>query len=70
MPGVVEVPDAARGLTEIKVKDSNGVRIGFCQIDSFCVDDELRADLKRWRERHPGKPILTLILASGGPEAG
>lgn len=65
MPGVVEVPDAPHGLTEIKVKDSNGVRIGFFQFDSSCMDEELKADLKRWRERHPGKPLLTLIPASG-----
>lgn len=70
MPGVVEVADAPRGLTEIKVKNSNGVRIGFCQFDSSCMDDELKADLKRWQTRHPGKASLTLILASGGTEAG
>lgn len=65
MPGVVEVADPARGLTEIKVLDSNGVRIGFCQIDSPCMDEELKADLKRWQARHPAKPSLTLIRASG-----
>lgn len=65
IPPVVEVSDAPRGLTEIKVKDSNGARIGFCQIDSSCMDDELKADLKRWQARHPGNPPLTLILASG-----
>lgn len=70
MPGVVETPDAAHGLTEIKVKDANGVRIGFCQFDSSCMDEELKADLKRWQARHPGKPSLTLIHASGGTEAG
>lgn len=70
MPFVVEVADAFHGQTEIKIKNSNGVRIGFCQIDSSCMDDELKADLKRWRERHPGKPLLTIIPASFGIEAG
>lgn len=70
MPFVVEVADAFHGQTEIKIKNSSGVRIGFCQIDSTCMDDELKADLKRWRERHPGTPPLTLIRASGGTEAG
>lgn len=49
---VVEVADAARGLIELKVKDSRGARIGFFQIASSDMDDELLDALKDWQARH------------------
>lgn len=52
IPPVVEIADAARGLIELKVKDSRGARIGFFQIARSDLDDELMDALTSWQERH------------------
>lgn len=52
VPPVVEVADAARGLIELKVKDSRGTRIGFFQIATSDMDDELMEALMDWQTRH------------------
>lgn len=49
---VVEISDAPRGLTEIKIKDSNGHRIGFFQVSTGDLDDELTEALISWQTRH------------------
>lgn len=51
-PTVFEVSDPPQGLTEIKVKDSRGTRIGFFQIAASEVDAELVAALTDWQQRH------------------
>lgn len=49
---VVQVSDAPSGLLEIKVRDSQGNRMGFFQIAAAEVDDQLLEDLHDWQARH------------------
>lgn len=65
IPPVVEIADAARGLIELKVKDSRGARIGFFQIAASDMDDELMEDLQDWQQRHCHEGgSLSIIRAS------
>ena len=65
IPPVVEVADAPEGLKEFKVRDSRGVRIGFFQIESGCLDDELMEDIHDWQARHAReRPDLHVMPAS------
>ena len=49
---IVEVRDSASGTLELKARDSRGSRIGFFQISTSDVDDELIENLKAWQVRH------------------
>jgi len=49
---VVECLDAPDGLTELKVRDSKGNRIGFFQVSARDLDNELCDDLMAWQARH------------------
>lgn len=60
---VVEVADAPHGLVELKVRDSHGVRIGFCQVAADDLDDELVDALTAWQHRHT-HGLLTLMPPS------
>lgn len=62
-PPIVEAADAPRGWTEIKIRDSKGVRIGFFQVSSVDMDDELADALRSWQRRHAHRG-LTLMLSS------
>lgn len=63
MASIVEVADAPRGLTEIKIRDAKGIRIGLFQISSADMDDELADALRAWQSRHAHHGI-TLMLSS------
>lgn len=62
-PPIVEVADAPQGLTEIKVRDSKGVRIGLFQVSAKDMDDALAEAIVAWQARHAHRGI-TLMLAS------
>jgi hypothetical protein len=51
---IVSVTDAPSGLHELRVRDSQGNRIGFFQIAAIAVDEQLLEDLHDWRARHAG----------------
>jgi len=40
-------------MRELKVRDAKGNRIGFFQIATLEVDDQLLEDLHDWQARHP-----------------
>lgn len=62
---IVEVADAPSGLTELKVRDSKGTRIGFFQVSARDLDDELMEALHDWQARHAhGFPIPRLEVQS------
>ena len=60
---IVEAADAPSGLTEIKIRDSSGVRIGFFQASEADMDDELADAFKAWQARHSHR-TLTLMPPS------
>lgn len=60
---IVEASDPASGLTEIKIRDSKGIRIGFFQAAAADMDDQLADDLRAWQARHAHRG-LTLISSS------
>lgn len=64
---IVEAADAPSGLTEIKIRDSRGVRIGFFQASASDMDDELADALEAWQERHAHR---TLVLIDPSASAG
>ena len=67
-PTLVEVSDAPEGLTEIKVKDSRGHRIGFFQVSAGDMDDELMDALVDWQSRHTHEGgSLSIMPASSSP---
>ena len=49
---LVEVSDAPYGLTEIKIRDAEGLRIGFFQASISDLDTEVVDALKAWQSRH------------------
>ena len=49
---LVEVADAPADLTEIKIRDSEGLRIGFFQATTVDLDTEVVDALKAWQSRH------------------
>lgn len=59
-PPIVEAADAPQGLTEIKVRDSKGHRIGLFQVSSKDMDDELAEAITEWQERHAHHGIFIL----------
>lgn len=53
------------GLREIKVRDSQGARIGSLQVSAADLDDELIEDLRAWQSRHAHDvPIPKLVVKS------
>lgn len=68
-PILVEVSDSPEGLVELKVRDSNGVRIGFFQVSEDDLDDELVADIKAWQIRHAHRALF-IVSPSGSVSAG
>jgi hypothetical protein len=60
---VVKVIDSPEGLTEFKVKNSVGKRIGFFQVDTTCMDDELMEAFHDFADRHH-RPMLHIMPAS------
>jgi hypothetical protein len=58
---IVEVSDAPRGWTEIKIRDSRGNRIGFFQASAADMDDELADAFRAWQARHAHEPSLGLV---------
>lgn len=67
-PPVVEVTDAPRGLVELKIRDSRGTRIGFFQVASSDLDEELVSDLHAWQARHAHRQ-LSVIRGSSSSSA-
>lgn len=64
---VVKVIDSPEGLTEYKIRDSHGSRIGYIQLDTTCMDDELMEALHDWQARHAHeRPDLRVMPASTG----
>lgn len=62
---LVEVADPPSGLCELKVRDSQGHRIGFFQISGADLDDELMEALHDWQARHAHElPIPRLVVKS------
>jgi hypothetical protein len=49
---LVEVADPPDGLTEIKIRDARGTRIGFFQVSAADLDTEVVDALKAWQARH------------------
>lgn len=49
---LVSITDAPAGLQELKVKDSQGKRIGFFQVTASEMDDQLLEDLHDRQARH------------------
>lgn len=49
---VVKVTDTPPGLTEFRIRDSRGVRLGYFQLATTALDDELIEALHDWQERH------------------
>jgi hypothetical protein len=41
----------------MKVRDSNGIRIGFFQVSTIAMDDELADALKAWQTRHSHRTL-------------
>jgi hypothetical protein len=52
VPPLVEVADAPKDLVEIKIRDSEGLRIGFFQVRADDLDTEVVDALKAWQSRH------------------
>ena len=63
-PPIVAVPDAPEGLTELKIRDSSGHRIGFFQAAAEDMDDEIVADLVRWQARHTHEDANLTLMPS------
>lgn len=57
---IVEVADAPQGLTEIKVRDSKGHRIGLFQVSSKHMDDEFAAAIVAWQARHDHRGLVLM----------
>ena len=57
---VVHTLDPPSGLHELKVRDSEGNRIGFFQISASEMDDELLEALHDWQGRH-SHPIPRMV---------
>jgi hypothetical protein len=49
---LVEVANPPEGLTEIKIRDARGTRIGFFQLATADLDREVVNALKAWQARH------------------
>jgi hypothetical protein len=62
---LVEVADPPSGLTEIKIRDARGTRIGFFQASAPDLDTEVVDALKAWQARHAHElPIPKLVVKS------
>lgn len=66
---VVKVTDTPPGLTEFRIRDSRGVRLGYFQLVTTALDDELMDDLHDWAVRHardlPDLHIMPASVSSG-----
>jgi len=63
-PPIVAIPDAPEGLTELKIRDAHGHRIGFFQAAEQDLDDEIVADLVRWQARHAHEAANLTLMPS------
>ena len=61
---VVKVIDSPEGLTEFKVRNASGVRIGFFQVSASALDDTLLEAMHDWQARHAGHHRPDLVVES------
>lgn len=61
---VVRAIDSPEGLVEYKVRNANGVRIGFFQISASAMDDTLLEAMHDWQARHAGHDRPDLVVES------